>query len=566
MALIYADRVYETAPTPGSGSFALAGAVTSWQSFLSAIGNNNTTYYCATDGSSWEVGLGTYRTTGDLLERTSIYDSSNGGSAVNFPAAVDVYTVMPASVLNGTIASNVVAGTATTATTAGYATSAGDADTVDSQHASALLARSNHTGTEQVNDGGTGRTSLTSNAVLIGAGTSAVTMLAAGTNDDVLTIVAGVPTWNAPASSPAVAIDDDDWVPGGTDLRVVNGGTGVSSLTDHGVMLGSGTGNVSVVTEVVSSAKFLRSNAGADPSWETVPGGLSEVDNGDWVVGGTDLSVVNGGTGVSTLTNHGVMLGSGTSDVSVTSVGATNQVLLGVTNLDPVWGNINNSHWSGTDLSVVNGGTGTGSLTDHGVLLGSGTGAVSASSVGTTGNVLLGVNSADPAWGKINNSHWSGTDLSVANGGTGVSTLDDGGVVIGNGTGNVVVLAPPTSAGKVLTSGATGTSDPTWEDPAAASGLGVGQSWSLPTRALGTIYRNTTGNPIQVIVSVNDTPTGDTSIFYCDAASTPITTVSEFQGRSASGENSIHSVIVPDDFYYRCIASTSSLREWAELS
>ena len=46
-----------------------------------------------------------------------------------------------------------------------------------------------------VSQGGTGRSTLTSGAVLVGAGTGAVTMLAAGSAGQVLGIVGGVPAW-----------------------------------------------------------------------------------------------------------------------------------------------------------------------------------------------------------------------------------------------------------------------------------------------------------------------------------------------------------------------------------
>lgn len=47
--------------------------------------------------------------------------------------------------------------------------------------------------------------------------------------------------------------------------------------------------------------------------------------------------VTSGGTGAITLTNHGVLLGQGTNPVVATAVGATGQVLTGVTGGDPVW-------------------------------------------------------------------------------------------------------------------------------------------------------------------------------------------------------------------------------------
>ena len=50
------------------------------------------------------------------------------------------------------------------------------------------------------------------------------------------------------------------------------------------------------------------------------------------------LPVANGGTGEGTLTAHGVVIGNGTSGVSVTAVGTTGQVLQGNTGADPTWG------------------------------------------------------------------------------------------------------------------------------------------------------------------------------------------------------------------------------------
>lgn len=49
------------------------------------------------------------------------------------------------------------------------------------------------------------------------------------------------------------------------------------------------------------------------------------------------LVVAHGGTGDTTLTNHGVMIGQATAAVAVTAAGTTGQVLTGVTNSDPVW-------------------------------------------------------------------------------------------------------------------------------------------------------------------------------------------------------------------------------------
>jgi hypothetical protein len=95
MALALYDRVQQTGTANTTVSFTLSGSVTGYQSFA-VIGNGNTTFYGATDTSgNWEVGLGTYSTTGPTLTRTTIYSSSNTGSAVTFSGTVTVFVTYP---------------------------------------------------------------------------------------------------------------------------------------------------------------------------------------------------------------------------------------------------------------------------------------------------------------------------------------------------------------------------------------------------------------------------------------------------------------------------------------
>lgn len=51
------------------------------------------------------------------------------------------------------------------------------------------------------------------------------------------------------------------------------------------------------------------------------------------------------------------------------------------------------------------GGTGAATLTDHGVLVGSGTAAVTALAVGTNGQLLVGSSSADPVMATLGTSN-----------------------------------------------------------------------------------------------------------------------------------------------------------------
>jgi hypothetical protein len=106
MALVLKDRVKETSTTTGTGTFTLAGAATGFQSF-SVIGNGNTTFYTIVDSAAgaWEVGIGTYASSGTTLSRDTILESSNSGSAVNFGSgSKDVFVTYPAkyaSLANG---------------------------------------------------------------------------------------------------------------------------------------------------------------------------------------------------------------------------------------------------------------------------------------------------------------------------------------------------------------------------------------------------------------------------------------------------------------------------------
>lgn len=98
MAFVLKDRVKETTTTTGTGTVTLAGATTGYQSF-SAIGNGNTTYYTiAGQGTSeWEVGIGTYTSSGTTLSRDTVLASSNSGSLVNFSSGTkDVFCDYPA--------------------------------------------------------------------------------------------------------------------------------------------------------------------------------------------------------------------------------------------------------------------------------------------------------------------------------------------------------------------------------------------------------------------------------------------------------------------------------------
>src|SRR6056300_654453 len=97
MALVVKDRVRETSTTTGTGTFTLAGAQTGFETFSTAIGNTNTTYYSiVNENGEFEVGLGTVGA--GTLSRDTIISSSNSDAAVNFSAGTkNVFCTLPAS-------------------------------------------------------------------------------------------------------------------------------------------------------------------------------------------------------------------------------------------------------------------------------------------------------------------------------------------------------------------------------------------------------------------------------------------------------------------------------------
>ena len=99
MALVVADRVKETTTSTGTGAISLGGAEPNFRTFSSVLSDADTTYYAIIDDTNlaFEVGLGTYASSGNTITRTTVLASSNSNNAVNFSAGTkDVFLTYPA--------------------------------------------------------------------------------------------------------------------------------------------------------------------------------------------------------------------------------------------------------------------------------------------------------------------------------------------------------------------------------------------------------------------------------------------------------------------------------------
>ena len=100
MAFVTADRVLDSSTSTGTGDFVVSGTPASGYRTFSAVMSVGDTCYYSIQGQTtaeFEVGLGTY-SSANTLTRTTVYSSSNSGSAVTFSAGTkNVMLTMAAS-------------------------------------------------------------------------------------------------------------------------------------------------------------------------------------------------------------------------------------------------------------------------------------------------------------------------------------------------------------------------------------------------------------------------------------------------------------------------------------
>jgi len=351
MALVLFDRVQQTGTANTTVSFTLSGSVTGYQSF-SVIGNGNTTYYGATDTSgNWEVGVGTYSTTGPTLARTTILSSSNTGSAVTFSGTVTVFVTYPSgkSVNLGETGNVSALGTVTSGTWNGSTipvayggtgvTASSGANSVTLRDANANITFNNFT---------SGFTAVTA-----AAGTTVLTV--ASTRTQVL----------VGSTTQTIQLPDATTLQIGQSFIFVNNSSGVLTITN----------NASATIDLIPSggaaqlgATSIATNAGTWGIYSFLPGTYN-------------FSIPTADFGNATITNatwQGNVVQPAYGGTGLNSFGAANYALYSTSS----------SVLTAGTLPVAAGGTGAATLTANNVLLGNGTAAVQVVAPGTSGNLL----------------------------------------------------------------------------------------------------------------------------------------------------------------------------------
>ena len=204
--------------------------------------------------------------------------------------------------------------------------------------------------------------------------------------------------------------------------RAVYMASAVSSLTENGVLLGVGSDADAAITSTAALG-----------DGQIVIGATSGAPAPATITGGTGVDITNGTNSITVYLDLNELTTStsdGDGDYFVVVDTSGNSKKLTKTNID--------LNGFGGNLDVDRGGTGATSLTDGGVLLGSGTGAITAMAVLANGEIIIGDGTTDP----VALAAFSASDgtLKVEYGGTGAATLTDGGILVGAGTGAITAL------------------------------------------------------------------------------------------------------------------------------
>jgi hypothetical protein len=247
------------------------------------------------------------------------------------------------------------------------------------------------------------------------------------------------------------------------DLTVSNGGTGASSFTAGGIVIGDGTDSL----KVLANSSYTATGSGAQNNTIT----SVTVDSYGRTTAATfqaiaGLNVNQGGTGKSTFASGKVVIGNGTdalvelANVTYTLTGSLSASKTITSLTVDAYGRVSAATAADiSGLTVTQGGTGVSTFTSGLMLIGNGSGAIQSianagySLTGTLGAAKTITSLTVDAYGRVTAATAGDiSGLTVSQGGTGASTFTSKGIVYGDGTNALAVTA------------ASGSSDQTWSN------------------------------------------------------------------------------------------------------
>ena len=437
MALVVKDRVQENSTTSGTGTLTLSGAVPGFQSFA-VIGNGNTTFYTIYDNVAqvWEVGVGTYTSSGTTLSRDTVLSNSSGTTSPISLAGntVSVFVTYPAEKSVNLNASGNVSplGTISSGTWNGstIGVAYGGTGVTSSSGANSVMLRDANQNVD-VN-----RLNQSNTSISAAGGTTALT--AASSYSQTLNGT-GNQTYTMP---------DATTLSTGVAFVFNNNATGVLTLQDYA------TGAIGTITSGGAVELVLLSNSTVGGTWD-VHGFLPE--NVTWGTNALNL----GSTVITNGTWNGGTIGTAYGGTGLTSFSAANYALYSTSS----------SALTAGTLPVAAGGTNVTSFTANGIVYGNGTSALGVTAAGTTGQVLVGNTGSAPTWGSLSGSAvttfqtslngltpstatsgavtLAGT-LGATSGGTGLTSYTTGDIIYSSAT-NTLAKLPAGTNGQVLT-------------------------------------------------------------------------------------------------------------------
>lgn len=263
-------------------------------------------------------------------------------------------------------------------------------------------------------NGGTGFSTYAAGDLIFASAVNTLSKLPVSTDGFVLTLVAGVPAWQA---IPAAAVQDVT----GTAGRIVVTGTTTKVLNIDPAYIGQST----ITT-------------------------LGTISSGTWQ--GTTVAPTFGGTGQTTYATGDIIYSSVTNTLSKLPIGSTGQVLTVVGGI-PAWQSVAPvavTDVTGTTGRIVVTGTTIKNVNIDPAYIGQNT-------ITTLGTITTGV--------------WNGSNIPLANGGTSASlTASNGGIFYSTASAGAI-LAGTAVAGRIILSGASTT--PAWSVATFPSAVGA---------------------------------------------------------------------------------------------